>query len=218
MLVRFLILILVIGCTSSNKSNDKTMNDTLTFNSVEIPGLTDSLNQFRNVFIPNYFEITDSLELSLNSDSKSDYLLVLTPKTLIDPSLFDLQDSSARRLVVSLIGSDHGYAISEVFPNLISDFGGVNVHYSGLTKSSEGFVITHKAGNRYSWTYDCHFAYREKIFLDRITKTCKVDDFLKQVEYSYLEDNIRTINIPDTLKVDCNCDEIWDELSDQLED
>ncbi|QKJ31069.1 hypothetical protein HQ865_15335 [Mucilaginibacter mali] len=167
------------------------------------------------ITIANYYTIKDSLTIDLNKDGIKDELLILSPTSLDDTKsdcTFKI-DKEPHRLLVEVINIKGTSKVREVYPNVVSNIGGVLSHYDGIFKTMKGFKIVHEAGERYSWHYTTEFEFlKGETVLTKIQKTCSFNGKHKTVEYKYPYKAIKSINIPDTLNKQCNCDTYWSKL------
>jgi hypothetical protein len=169
------------------------------------------------IVISDYYVIKDSLSIDLNDDQIVDALIVLSPSSL-EPEHNECKiDSCTKRLLVEIINHKGGAKIRNVYNNLISNSGGVLSHYNGMHKTDNGFEIVHQAGARYSWLYKMEFSVGNKngLMLTKILKRCSFDGSDKIREFSYNQLSLDKINVSDTLKRQCNCDQLWLELEKQ---
>lgn len=175
--------------------------------------ITGKYHKNFGIIISDYYITLDSLSLDLNNDSKPDYILVLSPRSLEDEYNPCNGDKSPKRLLAEIIITKHGSKLRKIYSNLISDTGGVISHYNGISKKGNGFEITHEAGAKYSWLYKTGFIIsKNQILLSKITKTCSVDGKGKTIELPFKNRMTEKINVPDSLNNDCNCDKIWKSL------
>jgi hypothetical protein len=165
------------------------------------------------VFISNYYVIKDSLDLDVNKDGFVDHLVLLSPVSLEYYYDCDL-DSVPTRLLIEIINQNGTYKIRNIYPNLISNVGGVLSKYYGMKITSEGFEIQHSSGNKYTWTYTTEYStkFSDSIYLKKITKECGINLNRKIQEYNYIKYPLGHLNINDTLNNNCGCDILWNEL------
>jgi hypothetical protein len=220
------ILFLVSSCNLSSNSKHSTANqvsyDTIGVKGIgEIKDKNDTCLSVSNryhkrfgVIISNYYITRDSLALDLNNDSLIDTLVILSPLSL-EPINFDCKiDSSPKRMLVEIINNNGRAKIRNIYTNLLSDVGGVLSHYNGMYITKGGFKIVHQAGARYSWSYSTEFSTADKnqLTLEKISKRCSFNGRDKSVDYYYNGLSLERINIIDTLKLQCNCDQLWKDL------
>ena len=169
------------------------------------------------ILISNYYSVLDSLPVHLNGDKYVDTVLILSPKSLdpIENQCDFLFDRHAKRLLVEVISNPTGKAkIRGVYPDIISDVGGVLSHFSGILATKDGFKIVHEAGAQYSWSYSVEFSViNDRLGVREIAKTCSYGDRTDSLTYSYDNINLENVNVPDTLAVQCNCDALWSKWS-----
>jgi len=169
------------------------------------------------IVISDYYVIKDSLSIDLNDDQIVDALIVLSPLSLELEHNECKIDSCSKRLLVEVIKDIGRAKIRNVYNDLISNFGGVLSHYNGMHKTNNGFEIIHQAGARYSWLYKMEFsvANKNELRLTKIFKRCSFDGLDKTREFRYNQLSLDKVNVPDTLKRQCNCDQLWMELEKQ---
>ena len=190
----------------------------------EIKGENDTClsiaNRFFNRFgivISKYYIIKDSLAIDLNNDNFIDTIVILSPLSLEPVDNPCRIDGSPKRLLVEIINYNGKAKIRNVYANLVSDIGGVLSHYNGMLKTNGGFKIVHQAGARYSWLYSMEFSTgnKDQLTLEKISKICSFNGNDKSVDYYYNHLTLDKMNFIDTLKVQCNCDQLWKELEKQ---
>lgn len=206
--------------TNANNYNSKISYDTIKFKGLgEIPAnclqFSDKYYKRFGIVISNYYQVRDSLAISLNNDKYIDTIVILSPLSLepIDENCDFSFDKHPKRLLVEIINNNGKSKIRNIYPNLVSDIGGVLSHYNGIFKTKEGFKINHEAGARYSWEYSVRLSVgKDSLTLTSIFKKCSYNGKDKNISYHYNNAPISKINIPDTIKNQCNCDEFWSKL------
>lgn len=216
------ILTIVSSCAPKSKStndySNQSFSDTIHFDnantiSILCETLKDSYFKRFGIIISKYYVVMDSLAVDLNRDSLVDTVIVLSPITL-EPIAenYDCDfDKDPKRLLVEIINNRGKSKIRSVYPNLISNIGGVLSHYNGIFKTKDGFKIVHQAGTKYSWLYTIDFstAKKDKLTLTHISKTCSYEGEGKDLNYYFKNQSIDKINISDTLQSNCGCDKYW---------
>lgn len=178
--------------------------------------LEDSFYKRFGVVISNYYTVIDSLPIDLNSDSVIDTIVILSPVPL-EPIAEDYNcnfEKQPKRLLVEVINDKGKSKIRNIYKNLVTDVGGVLSHYNGIFKTKNGFRIVHQSGAKYSWTYTVEFstATKNKLTLIKILKDCSYEEKERNLEYDFKNQSVEKINIPDTLQLNCNCDNYWLEM------
>jgi TonB family protein len=162
----------------------------------------------------------DSLSVDLNRDFLVDTVIILSPIPL-EPIAENYNcelEKDPKRMLVEIIYNEGKSKIRNVYPNLISNVGGVLSKYNGIFKTKDGFKIVHQAGAKYSWQYTIEFstANKDKITLSRIIKRCSYEGETRNLNYYFKNQSIEKINIPDTLRSNCDCDKYWTDLEKNI--
>jgi hypothetical protein len=219
-LLSFSFLCVLFSCSKqSSKEMYSTVVDTLYIDNLNLPdSIKEQLFKYDLKFgiaIPKYYYIKDSLPIDLNRDRLIDTLILLSPVLLEDSRYLNYvtADMSGRTLV-EVINGPKNSKIRNVYKNIASNIGGVLSKYSGLFLTSEGFEIRHQSGSRYSWEYIADFStsYPDSIYLVRVQTICSFNGVDKKREYLFAKKSVQEINIGDTIKNNCNCDEFWMDL------
>ncbi|MDQ3192190.1 MAG: hypothetical protein M3Q58_11415 [Bacteroidota bacterium] len=170
------------------------------------------------IIIQNYFEVDNSLILDINRDGLMDTLAILTPVSLENHHYYDcLIENVSNRLIVEIINDNGKSRIRNIYPNLVSNIGGVLSKYNGIFISEKGFEIHHQSGSRFSWEYITEYSTQleDSISLIKITKRCSFESKEKIEEYLFNNYSVNKINVSDTIQNNCNCDNIWNELQNK---
>jgi hypothetical protein len=217
---------LLIACNrSGSPTNSVGISDTIRVSNMQV-GVTpevraEYLNHFYSRFgvvIPKYYLVVDSLALDLNSDGFIDTLMVLSPISLEEVEHSNLQiETTPKRLLVEILNMKGISKLRNIYENLISDIGGSLSKYNGLKPTECGFEINHTSGSKYSWSYSTVFSTKSKDSLQllKIKKTCAYDGKEKNIEYVIDNRSIKNINVQDTINANCNCDALWESISDR---
>jgi hypothetical protein len=215
----FFIYSVLLCCSSFNKSsiNFETYDTIKIMEHLNVKSACfDSINNYYlkfGIVIPNYYLVKDSLLIDINKDGSRDNLLILAPKTL--EYLYDCNlDSTPSRLLVEVINIKGKSKIRNIYPNLISNIGGVSSKYYGIKEMNEGFQINHCSGSKYTWNYIVEYStkYRDSIYLRKIIKECGINLNKKSIILDFNKYTIKYFNINDTIKDNCNCDSLWHNL------
>lgn len=218
-------LVVILSCipksNSTNVSTNQNFIDTIHFdNDNDGSELCKKLNHsyFKRfgIVISKYYVVMDSLAIDIDCDLLVDTIIILSPISLepIGENYDCNSEKDPQRLLVEIINDRGKSKIRNIFPNLISNVGGVLSHYNGIFKTKDGFKIVHQAGAKYSWLYTIEFstANKYKLTLEHISKTCSYEGKEKNLNYYFIKQSIEKINIPDTLQSNCNCDKYWLDL------
>jgi hypothetical protein len=211
------------GCDVIQNKRPAILNifDTLRFQNYPFPDQLDQIclkkiNSYQQQFgivISKYYEVTDKLPIDLNNDGQIDTLIIVTPLSLHggDTICNLLLNSNPKRLLVEVINRNGRSIIRRIYSNLISDIGGVLSPYYGIFRTKEGFKIEHRAGAKYSWKYSINFSLKKDSFtLASIIKTCSVEGNEVSAIYHFNDVSPFSINVPDTLINQANCDDFWE--------
>jgi hypothetical protein len=215
--ILFFMVLLAVSCSSIRKSSyflNQNQFDTLTFGcSSSTSTKPPSFYKRFNILISSFYEIIDSLAISLNGDTYIDTIIIVAP------NVSDKQVSCMdfKRLLVEVLNDKRRGRIRKVYSNLITDVEGVLSSYNGIYKTTNGFKIVHQAGARYGWEYSVEFSTQGAMLkLVEVHKKCSYDDRFLDVHTHYKNVSVDEINVPDTLKNQCNCDLFWSMLSDSI--
>ena len=118
---------------------------------------------FKNIAISNYYELEEVIPIHINNDEKEDYLILLTPKSLLCPldDAFDFDmNKFYRRCLLEVISDGNKYVVGIKYNTLISNIAGLGTGYDGLEKHGDGILIKHAKpnGNIY-WEINMYFKY-----------------------------------------------------------
>lgn len=114
--------------------------------------------KIKNVAISNFYTITDSLSLYINSDNTHDILLVLSPQRLEAKLPDSCQNKSNGRLLVALISCGRGYRIGFINKNVIlgtEDY--MSEPFHGIKKINNGIRLIFEYGSIIYYRFEFDF-------------------------------------------------------------
>ncbi len=157
----------------------------------------------------------DSLAISLNNDKYIDTIVILSPLYLepTDENCDFSFDKHPKRLLVEIINNNGKSKMRNIYSNLVSDIGGILSHYNGIFKQKKDSKLFMRREQGILGEYSVRFSVRkDSLTLSSIFKKCSYNGKDKNISYHYNNATINKINIPDTIKNQCNCNEFWSKL------
>lgn len=222
---KLLVISFLYSCNTGIKNDTEQGGQTIDTIKVEVEPIATNQNSnnpfFHNyynkfgVMIQDYYSIKDSLPIDINSDGLIDTIVVLSPITLEQVEYYNKDvTQTPKRIMVEIINHGDYSTVRNKYSNLISDIPSVLSKYNGLKLTDNGFKIIHESGSRYSWVYEVELSteFPDSLTLLKIEKECSYDGSSSIKEYSYNNSSVKNINISDTIKLNCNCDSLWENL------
>ncbi|WP_276090956.1 hypothetical protein [Pedobacter sp. JY14-1] len=226
-IIAMIVLSIISSCISKERGNQEAEAyptlDTIKFIDVKTKNISSQCSSViggyyskLGILISDYYILMDSLSVDLNGDRYADAVAILSPRSLepVESKCDFSFDPKPKRLLVEIIRNSNGKSkIRGVYPNVISDIGGVLSHYSGIFITKDGFKVIHEAGSNYSWNYSTEFTItNNRLTIKSISKTCSHGDKVDSSICRYRGLSLNKVNIPDTLNNQCNCDLLWSKL------
>lgn len=190
---------------SSKNLNSK--NDTLKcLNCLNITETRNYYNVFNQIAIPSCLILKDSTSIFIRNEKHC--FVVLEPKDLINTQL-DF-DSKKKRILIHSKIVNHKAEIVEQYDNIITNSSGVSSQFNSIRNEKNRLIINHEFGNRYYWNYQMFLEIDEKIKLKKIKVECfNPNGNSKSYTYYYKNIKLNSINIDDTMNINCGCDKFW---------
>lgn len=181
-------------------------DDTISFILNDVCKEFNELHCYYQVAVPEYYSVIDSLSTTI--DNIKHCFIVLEPIDLVDVE-YDCKGDKKRKLVHIIIKKGIAQILTE-YDNLVSNNGGVSSPFNSISLNNQILEIKHSFGNRYNWDYIMSLNIdKAGLSLNMIKVECSAPEKTNGAEYKYKQLAIKTINIDDTMKINCGCDKYW---------